>query len=86
MLAFGFTFLAWCGESAAYYFILKAFGLSLPIYASVMLMAIVNQDVAMLTSLIKKVGTVPASLDEASLSTDVADFVGQYATQVYKEL
>ncbi len=42
LLAFGFSLLAWSGESAAYYFILRAFGLSLPIYASVMLMAIVN--------------------------------------------
>lgn len=45
------------------------------------LMAIVNQDVLMLTSLIKRIGTPPATLDEGALSVDVADFVGHYATQ-----
>ncbi len=37
-----FSFLAWIGESAAYYFVLRAFGLQLPPYAAVMLMAVVN--------------------------------------------
>ena len=46
-----------------------------------MLMAIVQNDVAMLTSLIKRVGTVPQDLDESSLAGDVADFVGIYSTQ-----
>ena len=46
-----------------------------------MLVAIVNQDVAMLTSLIKRVGSCPYDLDESALSNDVADFVGQYSTQ-----
>ena len=46
-----------------------------------MLLAIVNQDVLILTSLIKKVGTTPPVLDEGALAVDVADFVGQYATQ-----
>ena len=46
-----------------------------------MLLAIVNRDVLMLTSLIKRVGTPPPELDEAALSVDVADFVGTYATQ-----
>jgi len=46
-----------------------------------MLLAIVNQDVTILTSLIKKVGTVPMGLDESALAVDVADFVGQYASQ-----
>lgn len=46
-----------------------------------MLLAIVNQDVTILTSLIKKVGTAPSDLDEGALSIDIADFVGQYATQ-----
>jgi ubiquinone biosynthesis protein len=46
-----------------------------------MLMAIVQNDVAMLTSLIKRVGTVPQDLDESSLAGDIADFVGIYSTQ-----
>lgn len=46
-----------------------------------MLVAIVNQDVSMLTSLIKRVGNCPLDLDEAALSNDIADFVGQYSTQ-----
>lgn len=46
-----------------------------------MLLAIVNNDVAMMTSIIRRVGSVPAKLDEATLSRDVADFLGQYSTQ-----
>ncbi|MFV1966389.1 MAG: ABC1 kinase family protein [Pirellulaceae bacterium] len=46
-----------------------------------MLLAIVNQDVSILTSLIKKVGMTPTALDENALAIDVADFVGQYATR-----
>jgi ubiquinone biosynthesis protein len=46
-----------------------------------MLLAIVNRDVIMLTSIIKRVGTPPPELDEAALGADVADFVGNYATQ-----
>ncbi|MCB9938452.1 MAG: hypothetical protein H6823_09440 [Planctomycetaceae bacterium] len=46
-----------------------------------MLLAIVNQDVTILTSLIKRVGTIPSGLDEGALSIDIADFVGHYATQ-----
>lgn len=46
-----------------------------------MLLAIVNQDVPILVSLIRKVGTAPPGLDETALGVDVADFVGQYATQ-----
>ena len=46
-----------------------------------MLVAIVNQDVSMLTSLIKRVGNCPSDLDDAALSNDIADFVGQYSTQ-----
>lgn len=47
-----------------------------------MLVAIVNQDVAMLTTLIKRVGRCPMDLNESALSNDLADFVGQYSTQV----
>ena len=45
------------------------------------LLAIVQNDVALLTSLIKRVGTVPADLDDAGLAADIADFVGTYSTQ-----
>ncbi len=47
-----------------------------------MLMAIVNEDVPMLTTLIKRVGRCPSDLNESELANDVADFVGQYSTQV----
>lgn len=47
-----------------------------------MLVAIVNQDVQMLTSLIKRVGNCPPNLNESDLSNDIADFVGQYSTQI----
>lgn len=40
--AFALTVLAWSAESAAYFFVLRAFHLALPVYASVMLMAVVN--------------------------------------------
>lgn len=47
-----------------------------------MLVAIVNQDVLMLTALIKRVGSCPMDLDDSALSNDIADFVGQYSTQM----
>lgn len=47
-----------------------------------MLVAIVNQDVSMLTALIKRVGNCPYDLNESALSNDIADFVGQYSTQL----
>ena len=46
-----------------------------------MLVAMVNQDVSLLTSMIKRVGNCPPNLDDAGLSSDIADFVGQYSTQ-----
>jgi ubiquinone biosynthesis protein len=46
-----------------------------------MLLAIVNHDVTILTSLIKKVGTPPLGMDDGAPAIDVADFVGHYATQ-----
>jgi glycosyltransferase 2 family protein len=42
LLAFLFSLAAWTGESAAYYFVMRAFGLALPAYAAVMLMAVIN--------------------------------------------
>ena len=46
-----------------------------------MLMAIANQDAEYLASIITRVGTVPAELDRAALSLDVADFVTHYGSQ-----
>ncbi len=46
-----------------------------------MLLAIVNHDVAMLTTILSRVGSLPPDLDENAFSNDVADYVGQYATQ-----
>jgi ubiquinone biosynthesis protein len=46
-----------------------------------MLLAIVGRDVPMLTSLLKRVGDTPTDLDERALAVDVADFLGDYATQ-----
>lgn len=46
-----------------------------------MLMAIVQNDVAMLTLLIKQIGAAPPELDEPGLAADVADFVGNYSLQ-----
>ncbi len=46
-----------------------------------MLVAIVNHDVLMLVTLIKRIGSCPLNLDETELSREVADFVGHYATQ-----
>lgn len=50
-----------------------------------MLVAIVNQDVAMLTALIKRIGKCPIDLNEAAFSNDIADFVGHYSTQVMSQ-
>ncbi len=46
-----------------------------------MLLAIVQNDVQLLTALIKRVGSVPSDLDEASLANDVSEFVGVYSAQ-----
>ncbi len=46
-----------------------------------MLVAIVNSDVALLVTLVKRVGSCPLELDEASLSNEIADFVAHFATQ-----
>jgi ubiquinone biosynthesis protein len=43
-----------------------------------MLMAAVHQDAAHLTSVLMRVGRVPAELDHAALSTDVADLLSYY--------
>lgn len=46
-----------------------------------MLLAVVTQDSFVLTSLIKRVGNVPARLDDSSLAIDVADLVSTYGSQ-----
>lgn len=46
-----------------------------------MILAIVQQDANLLVSLIQRVGNCPRDLDEDAFAGDVADFVGQYATQ-----
>jgi len=46
-----------------------------------MLLAIVQRDVSHLTAVIIRVGDVPPDLDEAALAVEVADFLGDYATQ-----
>ena len=46
-----------------------------------MLVAIVNRDVSLLVTIVRRIGQSPSSLNEAALSGDVADFLGQYATQ-----
>ena len=47
-----------------------------------MLVSIVNRDATMLAVLIKRLGNCPIELNESGLSNDIADFVGQYSTQV----
>jgi len=42
LLVFFLTFLAWTCEAAAYYFVMQAFRLDLPVYTAGMLMAVVN--------------------------------------------
>jgi ubiquinone biosynthesis protein len=46
-----------------------------------MLMAIVNQDVSLLTAVIMQLGDAPPDLDERALARDLADFVGQFGAQ-----
>jgi ubiquinone biosynthesis protein len=51
-----------------------------------MLMAAAGQDAEHLTSLIIRVGQIPADLDRAALSVDVADVVAHYGSQSVDEL
>lgn len=46
-----------------------------------MLLAIVQCDVPLLTTIIQRVGQCPPDLDERALAADVADFIGDYSTQ-----
>jgi len=51
-----------------------------------MLWAIVYQDSALLTSLIKRAGKIPVNIDEAQLSNDVADLIAAYGSQPLESL
>jgi ubiquinone biosynthesis protein len=46
-----------------------------------MLLALGNRDALLLTSVIMRVGSVPAALDQSALSSDLNDFVSHYAGQ-----
>lgn len=46
-----------------------------------MLVAIVNRDVSLLVSIIQRIGRCPANLNESAFNADIAEFLGQYATQ-----
>lgn len=46
-----------------------------------LLVAIVNQDAALLTSLITRMGSIPAELDRSALQNDLADYVAIYGNQ-----
>ena len=47
-----------------------------------MLVSIVNRDPVMLAGLVKRIGDCPLEMNDSALSNDIADFVGQYSTQV----
>lgn len=51
-----------------------------------MLLAITSRDVSMLTSVIVRMGETPPDLDERALAVDVADFLGDYASQPLEHL
>jgi ubiquinone biosynthesis protein len=51
-----------------------------------MLLAITSHDVSLLTSVIVRMGETPADLDERALAVDVADFLGDYASQSLEQL
>ncbi|MEE2827066.1 MAG: AarF/UbiB family protein [Planctomycetota bacterium] len=50
-----------------------------------MLVSIVNRDVPMLAMIIKRIGKCPSDLNESALHGDIADYVGQYSTQVLSQ-
>ena len=49
-------------------------------------MAIVNGDVSLLTSLIVRIGSTPAGLDQSALHNELADFVSHYGSQSLSKL
>ncbi len=46
-----------------------------------MLVAMVNRDVPLLVTLVRRVGSCPLDLDDAALGNEIADFTGHFATQ-----
>jgi ubiquinone biosynthesis protein len=46
-----------------------------------MLMALINQDVAQLAAIIRRIGEVPPDLNDTAFRADVADFVGTWTTR-----
>ncbi len=46
-----------------------------------LLLSMVQDDVPMLTAVIKRIGHIPDDLDESALAHDLADFVGIYSNQ-----
>ncbi|MBX7074274.1 MAG: AarF/ABC1/UbiB kinase family protein [Pirellulales bacterium] len=50
-----------------------------------MLMAVVEGDSSLLTSVITRLGQAPPGMDHSALAADVADFVSQYAHQRFDE-
>ena len=50
-----------------------------------MLVSIVNRDVPLLAMIIKRIGKCPNDLNESALHGDIADFVGQYSTQILSQ-
>lgn len=51
-----------------------------------MLLAITSRDVSLLTGVIVRIGETPPDLDERALAVDVADFLGDYASQSLQQL
>lgn len=51
-----------------------------------MLMAIVNQDSLMLTTLIRRVGRAPSDLNESALAADLTDFISLHGNRPLTEL
>lgn len=45
-----------------------------------MLLAIISKDVPILSSLIRRLGSIPPDLNEGAFANDLAEFVGTYAT------
>ncbi len=51
-----------------------------------LLLAIVNRDAALLTTLIMRMGSVPSELNESELQNELADFVSHYGAQSLEQL
>jgi ubiquinone biosynthesis protein len=51
-----------------------------------MLVAVSHEDVVLLASIIKRVGSVPTDLEADALEAELADFIGVYASQSLEEV